>query len=56
MITRYRSYTSVGMKGGDNMEVEKFGNGWTVFYCGDEIYFDTYEEAEQFIKDHEGEI
>ena len=29
--------------------IEKFGNGYTVFFQGDEIYFDTYEEAEQFV-------
>ena len=31
--------------------IETFGNGYTVFFEGDEIYFDTYEEAEQFIKE-----
>lgn len=36
------------------MEIEVFGNGYTVCFCGDEIYFDTYEEAEKFIKEVEG--
>ena len=31
--------------------IEKFGNGYTVYYQGDEIYFDTYEEAEQFVEE-----
>ena len=30
--------------------IERFGNGYTVFYEGDEIYFDTLEDAEQFIE------
>lgn len=29
--------------------IEKFGNGYTVFYQGDEIYFDTYEDAAKFL-------
>lgn len=36
--------------------IDRFGNGYTVFFEGDEIYFNTYEEAEQFIKDHEEDI
>lgn len=32
--------------------IEKFGDGYTVFFEGDEIYFDTYEEAEQFVKEY----
>ena len=40
--------------GGNNM-IEKFFDGYTVFYQGDEIYFDTYEEAEQFIEEMEGQ-
>jgi len=32
------------------MEIETFGNGYTVFYQGDEIYFDTYDEAMEFVK------
>lgn len=35
------------------MEIEKFGNGYTVFFMGDELYFDTYEEAQQFINEQE---
>ena len=35
--------------------IETFGNGYTVFFEGDEIYFDTYEEAEQFIEEMEGQ-
>ena len=31
------------------MEIERFGKGYTVFFEGDEIYFSTREEAEQFI-------
>lgn len=34
-------------------EIEVFGSGYTVFYEGDEIYFDTEEEAKAFI-DQEG--
>lgn len=30
-------------------EIEAFGAGVTVFFCGDEIYFDTEEEAKAFI-------
>lgn len=29
--------------------VEKFGNGYTVFFMGNEIYFDTKEDAEAFV-------
>ena len=29
-------------------KVEQFGNGFTVFVGGDEVYFDTKEEAELF--------
>ena len=29
--------------------IEIFGNGFTVFFQGDEIYFDTVEEAKTFI-------
>lgn len=32
--------------------IEKFGEGYTVFYEGDEIYFDTYEEAEAFVNEY----
>lgn len=35
------------------MTIEKFGNGYTVFYQGDEIYFDTMEEAQEFIDEME---
>lgn len=38
------------------MEIEKFGNGWTVFYQGDEVYFETYEEAERFVNEHKDDI
>lgn len=31
--------------------IEKFFDGYTVFFEGDEVYFDTYEEAELFIKE-----
>lgn len=30
--------------------IEPFGNGYTVFYQGDELYFDTYAEAKAFIE------
>lgn len=30
-------------------EIESFGKGYTVFYQGDELYFDTVEDAENFI-------
>ena len=33
------------------MDIEKFGNGYTVFYLGDEIYFDTEDEARKFIEE-----
>jgi len=32
------------------MEIETFSNGYTVFYQGDEIYFDTEAEAMEFVK------
>ena len=35
------------------MIIEKFGNGYTVFFEGDEIYFDTEEEAKAFINEME---
>lgn len=34
-------------------EIEIFGCGFTVFFEGDEVYFDTEEEAKAFI-DEEG--
>jgi len=34
-------------------EIELFGNGYTVFYCGDEVYFNTVEEAKAFIDEVE---
>lgn len=30
-------------------EIEVFGSGFTVLYCGDEVYFPTEKEAEEFI-------
>ena len=33
--------------------IEAFGNGYLVFFEGDEIYFPTYEEAEAFIEEME---
>jgi len=30
-------------------EIETFSNGYTVFYHGDEVYFDTIEQAKAFI-------
>lgn len=30
-------------------EIEDFMTGYTVFYNGDEIYFDTIDEAKAFI-------
>ena len=30
-------------------EIDEFGEGFTVFYCGDEIYFETFNEAKEFI-------
>ena len=35
------------------MIIENFGNGYTVFFEGDEIYFDTEEEAKAFINEME---
>lgn len=35
------------------MTIEKFGNGYTVFFEGDEIYFETKEDAERFIEEVE---
>lgn len=32
--------------------IEEFGSGYTVFFEGDEIYFPTLKEAEEFIKDN----
>lgn len=29
--------------------ITECGNGYTVFFCGDEVYFDTKEEAKRFI-------
>lgn len=29
--------------------IEPFRNGYTVFYQGDEVYFDSVDEAKQFI-------
>ena len=37
------------------MTIEKMGNGFTVFYQGDEIFFSTEEEAKKFIEDQEEE-
>lgn len=34
-------------------EIETFGPGYTVFFEGDEIYFDTEEEAKAFIDEQE---
>ena len=33
--------------------IEVFGNGYTVFCEGDEIYFDSYDEAKEFLKENE---
>jgi hypothetical protein len=30
-------------------DIEPFGNGYTVFWAGEEIYSDTVEEAKEFI-------
>ena len=32
-------------------EIEKFGKGYTVCYCGDEVFFTTVEEAKKFIEE-----
>lgn len=32
-------------------EICKLGNGFTVFYEGDEVYFQTLEEARNFISE-----
>lgn len=32
-------------------EIETFGSGYTVYYMGDEIFFDTLEESMRFIDD-----
>ena len=37
-------------------EVDTFGNGFTVFYQGDEVYFDTAKEAEAFIDEINEEV
>lgn len=29
--------------------IEPFGNGYTVFYAGDELYYDTVKEAKELI-------
>ena len=34
-------------------EIEIFGSGFTVFFEGDEIYFNTEEEAKAFIDEQE---
>jgi hypothetical protein len=34
-------------------EIEIFGSGYTVFYEGDEIYFDSQEAAKAFIDEVE---
>lgn len=31
-------------------EIENFGSGYTVCYQGDEIHFETIEEAKMFIE------
>ena len=31
--------------------IEEFGNGYVVLFQGDEIYFDTMEEAEEFVRE-----
>lgn len=36
----------------NNIEYETFGNGFTVFFQGDEIYFDTEEEVKDFINEN----
>jgi|GEM_PF-4738306 len=33
------------------MKITKFGNGYTVFFQGDEIYFDTFAEAAAFVNE-----
>lgn len=33
--------------------IEKFGSGYTVFFEGDELYFDTEEDAKAFLDDAE---
>ena len=35
------------------MNIERFEDGFTVFFEGDEVYFDSYEEAEAFVEEHE---
>ena len=35
--------------------IEAFLDGFTVFYCGDEVYFDTVEDAKEFIREVEKE-
>ena len=36
--------------------IEPFNDGFIVTYMGDEIYFDTYEEAQQFVLDNMEEV
>ena len=35
----------------DDFQIERFGDGYTVLFEGDEIFFDTLEEAQQFVLD-----
>ena len=50
-LTSYRQMAKMTMYKG--YEIEVFGPGYTVFFEGDEVYFDTVEEAKAFI-DEEG--
>lgn len=38
------------VSGGNVMEIRTFGNGYLVYYMGEDIYFNTLEEAESFIE------
>jgi len=34
------------------MEIRQFGNGFLVYYMGEDIYFDNLRDAEVFIEEH----
>lgn len=37
-------------------EIDIFADGYTVCYCGDEVYFDTVEDAKAFIDEISEEV
>ena len=38
IVTEYKNYT-----------IEKFMHGFIVFFCGDEVFFETIDQAQRFI-------